>query len=88
MGRSLCITILSWTLAWGESLKGPLSSFRASAILTSKGESIAIGINSLSRAERALKAFGEGKIMGHYAGWAITRVVLSSSRSHRSLRST
>jgi hypothetical protein len=51
-----------------------LSSARASVILTSKGESIAVKMSSLSRVEEALKAFGEGRILGHYPGRAITRV--------------
>jgi hypothetical protein len=42
--------------------------------LTSKGESIAVKMSSLSRVEEALKAFGEGRILGHYPGRAITRV--------------
>jgi hypothetical protein len=49
-----------------EGFEGPCSSFKASAILTSKGESIAIEMSSLSRVEGALKAFGEGRIMGHF----------------------
>jgi hypothetical protein len=57
-----------------EGFKGPLSSVRASAILTLKGESIAVKMSSLSRVEEALKAFGEGRILGHYPGRAITRV--------------
>jgi hypothetical protein len=49
-----------------EGFEGPCSSFRASVILTLKGESIAVEMSSLSRIEGALKAFEEGRIMGHF----------------------
>jgi hypothetical protein len=49
-----------------EGFKGPFSSFRASAMLTSNGESIAVELSSLSRVEGALKAFGGGRVMGHF----------------------
>jgi hypothetical protein len=58
-------------MAWREGFEGPFSSFRASAILTSKGDSIAVELSSLSRVERTLKAFREGKIIGRYHGWGL-----------------
>jgi hypothetical protein len=57
-----------------EGFKGPFSSSKASAILTLKGESIAVEMSSLSYIERGWEAFEEGKIIYYYAGCAIIMV--------------
>jgi hypothetical protein len=73
-------------MARREGFEGPASSSRASAILTSKGDSIAIEMSSLSRVERALRAFGGVRKLGNYTGWGITRVGdLYIVRSYRSI---
>jgi hypothetical protein len=61
-------------MARKEGFKGPASSSRASAILNLKGDSIIIKISSLSRIERALRAFRGVRKLGNYTGWGIPRV--------------
>jgi hypothetical protein len=61
-------------MARREGFEGLVSSSRASAILTLKGDSIAVEMSSLSRVERALRAFGGVRKLGNYTGWGITRV--------------
>jgi hypothetical protein len=61
-------------MARKEGFKGLASSSRASAILVLKGDFIAVEMSSLSRVERALRAFGGVRKLGNYTGWGITRV--------------
>ncbi len=71
--RVLRETPYFFSMARREGFEGLCSSFRASAILVSNGESIAIILSLLLRVESCEYEGEQAQIMGRYTGRGVTR---------------